>query len=138
MKKFLDETIHFYKFHKLEMILFFLIYVFCLFPSYFSFMYMKQQGVNSFYLMILLLSSNIPASIFCAYSLKHLGFKKYNQIAIQTFFLLSSSLFCFINFEYGLFPRFYTFLSAIVFVVSMLYSFFDSSKSNCGCSNSLS
>lgn len=117
--------------HLYEMIYFFLIYIFSLFPMFLIFLNLPDKVEHKNLIMACILMTSIPASLYTEYSFRKLGYSKHKSQGAFTFLALSSVLLLLVNLDYKLFGVIVNFLSGSVLFICFVVSFTYLNSEDC-------
>lgn len=131
--KYIEEIKHFWVKHTKEMIYFLMIYFFSVVQSGMIFLYLKKHNQSQLLMVLSLIISSIPASIYTEYSYRVIGFKKSIRGAVITFVLLNSFLLLIMNLDHRFLPFFYNY----IFLFLIAGGFYFSKGDTCSCNRAL-
>ena len=106
-----------------EVIYFFLIYVFTLFPVFILFQLIPNKEELRGAIFICLTLTSIPASFYTEYSYRAIGYLKSRSYAFATFSALSSALLLLINFDYELYSAIFNIVCGLILLISIVLHF---------------
>ena len=120
--------------HLYEMIYFFLIYIFSLFPMFLLFLNLPDKVEHRNLIMACVLMSSIPASLYTEYSFRKLGFVKHKAQGIFTYIALTSVFLLLVNLDYKLFGNILNLSAASSLFICIVISFTYLNSEDCSLS----